>query len=52
MPRAVLADLDVLAHAPPQMNSTGYGDLLGKVTAGADWLLADALEVEPIDPRA
>lgn len=47
-PTAVLADLDVLVHAPAQMNSTGYGDLLGKVTAGADWLLADALEIEPI----
>src|SRR5262245_55324949 len=35
-PRALLADLDVLAHAPPQMNATGYGDLLGKITAGAD----------------
>ncbi|HSH78203.1 MAG TPA: sn-glycerol-1-phosphate dehydrogenase [Herpetosiphonaceae bacterium] len=51
-PRAVLADLDVLVQAPPQMNSTGYGDLFGKITAGADWLLADALEIEPIDPRA
>ncbi len=51
-PRAVLADLNVLVHAPAQMNSTGYGDLLGKVTAGADWILADALDVEPIDPRA
>ena len=51
-PRAVLADLNVLVHAPPQMNATGYGDLLGKVTAGADWILADALEAEPIDRRA
>jgi len=51
-PRALLADLDILANAPPQMNATGYGDLLGKVTAGADWILADALEVEPIDRRA
>lgn len=51
-PRAVLADLDVLAHAPSRMNATGYGDLLGKITAGADWILADALESEPIDPRA
>jgi glycerol-1-phosphate dehydrogenase [NAD(P)+] len=51
-PRALLADLDVLARAPSQMNATGYGDLLGKVTAGADWVLADALEIEQIDPRA
>ncbi len=51
-PHAVLADLEVLARAPGEMNATGYGDLLGKVTAGADWLLADALEIEPIDGRA
>jgi glycerol-1-phosphate dehydrogenase [NAD(P)+] len=51
-PRAVLADLDVLARAPAPMSSTGYGDLLGKVTAGADWILADTLEIEPIDTRA
>ncbi len=42
-PRAVLADLEVLAGAPPAMTASGYGDLLGKVTAGADWLVADAL---------
>jgi glycerol-1-phosphate dehydrogenase [NAD(P)+] len=51
-PRVVLADLDILAHAPPDMTASGYGDLLGKITAGADWLLADALDIEPIDARA
>ena len=51
-PRAVIADLDVLLRAPPELKASGYGDLLGKVTAGADWLLADALELEPIDRRA
>lgn len=50
-PRAVVADLDVLASAPARMTASGYGDLLGKVTAGADWLLADELEVEKIDAR-
>jgi glycerol-1-phosphate dehydrogenase [NAD(P)+] len=49
-PRAVLADLDVLAAAPPAMAAWGYGDLLGKISAGADWLIADALEVEPVLP--
>jgi glycerol-1-phosphate dehydrogenase [NAD(P)+] len=48
-PRAVVADLDILANAPAPMSAAGYGDLLGKVTAGADWILADALEVEPIE---
>jgi len=47
-PLAVLADLDVLAAAPARMTAWGYGDLAGKAVAGADWLLADALGVEPI----
>jgi len=51
-PRAVVADLAVLAGAPPAMTASGFGDLLGKVTAGADWLVADALGVEPVDPTA
>jgi glycerol-1-phosphate dehydrogenase [NAD(P)+] len=51
-PRAVVADLDILVTAPAQMNSAGYGDLLGKVTAGADWILADALEIELIEKHA
>ena len=51
-PRAVVADLDILVTAPAQMTSAGYGDLLGKVTAGADWILADALEIELIEKSA
>ena len=49
-PLAVLADLDVIARAPSEMNAWGYGDLMAKVVAGADWILADAAGVEPIDP--
>ncbi len=51
-PQAVVADLEVLRHAPPAMNAAGYADLLAKITAGADWIVADALGVEPIDPTA
>ena len=51
-PYAVLADLEILAHAPAKMTASGYADLLGKITAGADWIIADALEVELIDRRA
>jgi glycerol-1-phosphate dehydrogenase [NAD(P)+] len=47
-PRAVLADLDVLTAAPAIMTASGYGDLLGKIPAGADWIVADELGVEPI----
>lgn len=48
-PRAVLADVDILVGAPEKMTASGYADLLGKVTSGADWLVADALGVEKID---
>ncbi|MBL9200481.1 MAG: iron-containing alcohol dehydrogenase [Opitutaceae bacterium] len=51
-PRAVIADLDLIRRAPPEMTASGYADLQAKITAGADWILADALGVEPIDPRA
>ncbi|HWI51967.1 MAG TPA: sn-glycerol-1-phosphate dehydrogenase [Symbiobacteriaceae bacterium] len=51
-PRALLADTSILAAAPLAMTGSGYADLLGKVTAGADWLLADAFGVEPIMPAA
>jgi glycerol-1-phosphate dehydrogenase [NAD(P)+] len=48
-PHSVLADVGVLTGAPPKMTAAGYADLLSKVTAGADWLVADALGIEPID---
>ena len=51
-PRAVLADLNVLCKAPPEMTASGYADLMAKVVCGADWIVADALGVEPIDARA
>ena len=51
-PRAVIADLDIICRAAPDMTASGYADLQAKITAGADWLLADALNVEPIDLRA
>lgn len=51
-PRAVVADIEVLRRAPEAMTASGYADLQAKITAGADWLLAHALEVEPIDSKA
>jgi glycerol-1-phosphate dehydrogenase [NAD(P)+] len=51
-PAVVLADLDIISAAPAAMNASGYADLLAKVTAGADWLSADALGVEPLAPEA
>lgn len=51
-PRAVIADTNIIGRAPSAMTASGYADLLAKVTAGADWIIADALGQEPIDPRA
>lgn len=51
-PKVVLADLEVIAKAPKVMNAWGYGDLLAKVVAGADWMLADAAGAEAIIPTA
>lgn len=51
-PKGVVADLDVISAAPALMNAWGYADLIAKFTAGADWILADALGVELIQPQA
>jgi glycerol-1-phosphate dehydrogenase [NAD(P)+] len=51
-PRAVVADIDVIKNAPAEMTASGYADLLAKITAGADWIVADALGIEPIHPAA
>lgn len=48
-PVAAIADIDVLAGAPQVMTASGFGDLIGKVPAGGDWILADALGIEAID---
>ncbi len=48
-PTGCVADLTLMAEAPQVMTASGYGDLLGKVPAGADWIIADALGIEPID---
>jgi glycerol-1-phosphate dehydrogenase [NAD(P)+] len=50
--KVLLADLDVIANAPPEMTGWGYGDLAGKVPAGGDWIIADALGIEAIDDVA
>lgn len=51
-PKAVIADIEIIRKAPKEMTASGYADLFAKVTAGADWILADELGVEPIDPTA
>ncbi len=51
-PVAVVADLDVISAAPGLLNSWGYADLMAKFPAGADWIVADALGLDPIHPKA
>jgi len=51
-PQAVLADIEIIRCAPPEMTASGYADLFAKVPAGADWILADELGIEAIDPTA
>lgn len=51
-PLAVVADSDILAGAPPPMIAAGYADLAAKIIGGADWLIADAVGSEPLEPVA
>ena len=48
-PQALVADLPTMAGAPQRCTATGLGDLIEKVPAGADWIIADELGIEPID---
>ncbi|MDR1390712.1 MAG: iron-containing alcohol dehydrogenase [Treponema sp.] len=50
-PRLVVADTDVLSRAPAYLSSSGYGDLAGKLAAGADWIIADTIyKIDPAVP--
>ena len=51
-PAAVLVDMNIVAAAPREMGSWGYADLIAKLPAGADWILADTIGTEVIDPVA
>lgn len=51
-PLAVVFDLDVVADAPAPMAASGYGDLSAKLPGGADWLIADAVGVDPLNELA
>lgn len=48
-PAGIVADLTVMAAAPTRLTATGYGDLIEKVPAGADWIISDELGIEAID---
>lgn len=42
-PKAIIADIDVIRTAPPEMAAHGFADLMSKSPAGADWILAAEL---------
>jgi len=46
LPRAILADVDVLAKAPMDMIKAGYGDIIGKFSALNDWKLSHCVNGE------
>ncbi len=51
-PKGALLDMKIVCKAPVKMNASGYADLIAKIPAGADWILADLLGTEPIDKIA
>ncbi|GHV16481.1 glycerol-1-phosphate dehydrogenase [NAD(P)+] [Spirochaetia bacterium] len=57
-PRVLAADTTLLRSAPAYLNSSGFGDLAGKLIAGTDWIIAEkagalgAPGTEPIEARA
>lgn len=48
-PYGMVIDTRVVAGAPCDMSASGYADLLAKIPAGADWMLADAIGAEPMN---
>lgn len=46
LPKAIVADVDVLKNAPFEMIQAGYGDIVGKYSALCDWKLSTAVTGE------
>lgn len=50
LPKAILADTEVLANAPLEMIQAGYGDIIGKFSALNDWKLSHLINGEYFCP--
>ncbi|QOR48035.1 sn-glycerol-1-phosphate dehydrogenase [Trueperella pecoris] len=48
-PAGLVMDIETMMKAPYRLTATGYGDLIEKIPAGADWILSEELGIEPID---
>ena len=46
LPKAIIADVDVLCEAPLEMIKAGYGDIIGKYSALCDWRLSNIVNGE------
>ena len=46
LPKAIIADTDVLKNAPMEMIKAGYGDIIGKYSALNDWELSRVVNGE------
>lgn len=46
VPKAIIADVDVLAQAPQAMIAAGFADILGKYTCLVDWKLSALINGE------
>lgn len=51
-PYGMIFDPQIAAAAPKDLAASGYADLIAKVPAAADWMIADALGEEKIDEFA
>jgi glycerol-1-phosphate dehydrogenase [NAD(P)+] len=48
VPRAIIADTEVLKNAPLEMLKAGYGDIIGKFSCLNDWRLGALINGEPL----
>ena len=51
-PLGMVLDPTIAAAAPAKLSASGYADLIAKIPAGADWMLADAVGSELMDDFA
>ena len=51
-PLGMVLDSNIAAAAPAKLSASGYADLIAKIPAGADWMLADAVGSELMDDFA
>lgn len=51
-PLGMVLDPAIAAAAPYRLSASGYADLIAKIPAGADWMLADAVGSEAMDDFA